>query len=130
MSVTITTNPKYTGIQIYYRLLFNAKNSAARRVVSHEGYTLANSEGNTHTFTLPAGRVNVIDYYAYDPATDTMGEIEHNAHLYSNGSVTSIEEIEAGEESEGEVYDLQGRRIAKPTRGLFIQNGVKVLIRK
>ena len=29
----------------------------------------------------------------------------------------------------GEVYDLQGRRVAQPTKGLYIVNGKKVVIK-
>ena len=41
---------------------------------------------------------------------------------------TVIEEVK-GEESEAntEIYDLQGRRVINPTKGLYIVNGKKVM---
>jgi hypothetical protein len=30
---------------------------------------------------------------------------------------------------EGAIYDLQGRRVAKPARGLYIINGKKVMVK-
>lgn len=132
MVVTIDTDPTYKGTQIYYKVLFTAKTVAARRAAEedHDGYTLAEADGDQHTFTLPKARVNVINYYAYHPESGVKGEVEQNAHLYATGNVTSIDEIDVDEADSNEVYDLQGRRIAKPTRGLYISNGTKVLIRK
>lgn len=122
--ITLVTEP---GLRIYWKQTYKYLDKR-HRVVSHEGFQEADVDetGTTHTFNVKHG---YFDYYAYHPESDTQGEVNH-AVVYNTGEVTSIEEIEAGEESEGEVYDLQGRRIAKPTRGLFIQNGVKVLIRK
>jgi hypothetical protein len=33
------------------------------------------------------------------------------------------------EDERGEYYDLQGRRVAQPTKGLYIVNGKKVFIK-
>ena len=44
---------------------------------------------------------------------------------------TSIESVSVNENFEnGEVYDLQGRRVVNPTKGLYIVNGKKVFINK
>lgn len=44
---------------------------------------------------------------------------------------TSIESLSVNECFEnGEVYDLQGRRVSQPTKGLYIVNGKKVFINK
>ena len=46
------------------------------------------------------------------------------------GETTGIESLTpALSESEGVVYDLQGRRVAQPTKGLYIINGKKVAIK-
>jgi Chitobiase/beta-hexosaminidase C-terminal domain. len=43
---------------------------------------------------------------------------------------TSINAVQdSGLKVNGEVYDLSGRRIQKPTKGLYIQNGKKVVIK-
>ena len=131
------THENLVGAYLYYKLTYRFP-TAQRRVAGSNGenayddeyegnYQRAEANGDTHTFTVP--QAGVVRYYAYDPVSGTVGQLE-KVRVEKSGNVTSIEEIEAGEESEGEVYDLQGRRIAKPTRGLFIQNGVKVLIRK
>ena len=47
-----------------------------------------------------------------------------------DGNTTSISEIEKMRNVENETfYDLQGRRVAQPTKGLYIVNGKKVVIK-
>ena len=49
---------------------------------------------------------------------------------FVEGSVTGIEMPKAATtNSDAEVYDLQGRRVANPTKGLYIVNGKKVVIK-
>ncbi len=49
---------------------------------------------------------------------------------YSNDEVSPVEAIEEDEtEAEGAYYDLSGRKVSRPTRGIYIQNGKKVLIK-
>ena len=47
-----------------------------------------------------------------------------------DGNTTSINEVRGKmEEVSGEYYDLQGRRVSQPTKGLYIVNGKKVIIK-
>ena len=46
-----------------------------------------------------------------------------------NGDVTGVKAIENDELRIENVYDLQGRRVANPTKGLYIVNGRKVAIK-
>ena len=49
---------------------------------------------------------------------------------FVEGNVTGIEMPKAETtNSDAEVYDLQGRRVANPTKGLYIVNGKKVVIK-
>lgn len=45
-------------------------------------------------------------------------------------SVTGIESIKAGAEKRGYTYNIAGQRVAVPTKGLYINNGKKMLIGK
>lgn len=48
-----------------------------------------------------------------------------------DGETTGIEDnIVVGNEEDDKVYDLQGRRVAKPVNGLYIVNGKKVIMNK
>ena len=42
---------------------------------------------------------------------------------------TSIREVKSGEVKGEEWYTLQGQRVAKPGKGLYIRNGHKVVIK-
>lgn len=49
---------------------------------------------------------------------------------FSNDGVNGIESVETGKGLlNGEYYDLQGRRVAQPTKGLYILNGKKVVVK-
>ncbi len=62
-----------------------------------------------------------------------QGKASYGAREYlgfSNGNTTGVENIEHGTlNMEHSVYDLQGRRVSQPTRGLYIVNGKKVIIK-
>jgi len=47
-----------------------------------------------------------------------------------DGGTTGVNEVRGKmEEVSGEYYDLQGRRVSQPTKGLYIVNGKKVIIK-
>ena len=49
---------------------------------------------------------------------------------FEETETTSIEGVSVNEDENSEVYDLQGRRVVNPTKGLYIVNGKKVFINK
>lgn len=48
---------------------------------------------------------------------------------FSNGETTGIEVIMQQGSENGEVYDLQGRRVMDPQKGIYIKNGKKIVVR-
>ena len=42
---------------------------------------------------------------------------------------TNIQQVESGKLKIEGYYDLQGRKVAQPTKGLYIHNGKKVVIK-
>ena len=50
-------------------------------------------------------------------------------YKYEDGSGTGIMSIKADSYGEDYLFDLQGRKVSVPKKGLYIQNGKKVLIR-
>lgn len=42
---------------------------------------------------------------------------------------TGINEVPVAENAQGKVYNLQGVRVAQPTKGLYIENGKKIIIK-
>ena len=67
-------------------------------------------------------------YLSYN--SSSAPELDYLEFNYGNGNTTSINEVRGKmEEVSGEYYDLQGRRVSQPTKGLYIVNGKKVVIK-
>ncbi len=111
--------------ELYYKRTPFADDSK-RRVVSHDDYTRATQSGNEHSFDVLPGKV---DYYVYHPDTDTKSA-DRAFSIYSDGSTTEINGIHLdGNAGADECYDLQGRKLHAPVKGVNIVNGHKVIVK-
>lgn len=63
---------------------------------------------------------------AYLQTTIAAARIDFN---FDNEDATAIETVKAQNAENGEFFDLQGRKVANPTKGLYIVNGKKVIIK-
>jgi hypothetical protein len=102
-----------------------------------KGYTYDSSK-NRYVF---AKQGNDVGFYkagtSYNPSegkaylelpTTTSGAPSLSIEL--DGETTGIKVINLEEnENNGQVYDLQGRRVAEPTKGIYIVNGKKVIVK-
>ena len=50
-------------------------------------------------------------------------------NIIFEGDVTGISTVKTATSMDGNFYDLSGRRVTKPTRGLYIVNGKKVVMK-
>ena len=83
--------------------------------ISLEGLDVVPSD---YTLNVPAGYFTVNSKLA--PAMSTAVKVE---------DTTSIKEIGAAEKGADVIYDLQGRRVSKAGKGVYIINGVKTLVK-
>ena len=68
---------------------------------------------------------------AMNKAYLVYGDAAAHAYFAFDAVVTGIEMNKAdGNEDDDKIYDLMGRRIAKPTNGIYIVNGKKVIMNK
>ncbi len=78
---------------------------------------------------------DVMIYNRELPATDvrTLYTMANRVTDFTKGEGgTGIEDLWSSSEfrvQSSEIFDLQGRRVARPTRGLYIKNGKKILVR-
>ena len=84
---------------------------------------------------------NVVGFYQYTGANlgahkaylGISGSNNAPAYTFSfgdNDGTTGINDVRSQkEDGRGDVYDLQGRRVAQPTKGLYIVNGKKIIIK-
>ena len=99
-------------------------------------YNPAGLESDGNMYALNKGAQGVGFYKLADGSTLGYGK----AYLWYSGSssssffgfdeTTGVNEVRGQmEDVRGEYYDLQGRRVAQPTKGLYIVNGKKVVIK-
>jgi hypothetical protein len=99
------------------------KTTTAEKIV----YALAKKNSTVGFYKVQAG-VNVPEGKCYievnaptNPAPEFLG---------FNGDATGINEVRGKmEDVSGKVYNLAGQRVAQPTKGLYIVNGKKVVIK-
>ena len=106
-------------------LLVGVKEAAGKTVGDNEAYALSKTDGKFHMvtsgLTIPQGK-------AYLPATNLSA---HELVLsFVDGETTAINEVKGLKaDVRGEYFNLNGQRVAQPTKGLYIVNGKKVVIR-
>ena len=112
--------------------------SASHRVGALTGvYTTTNvPEGS---YILYADESNPIGFYKSNNSTVAANRAYLTADgaaarsitvVYDDDELTGIKSVESGKvQAEGVYYDLSGRRVAQPTKGLYIVNGKKVIIK-
>ncbi len=85
---------------------------------------------NSNKFWYSAGLTTMKGYRAYFDFYDVLSEVENAVKLnvLVDGDATRIEGIQSN--TEEATYDLSGRKLERPIhRGVYIQNGKKVLVK-
>lgn len=91
-------------------------------LVAPGGTVAFKSVTGTNTASIGAGKA-----YLH---LDISGGAPSANFLYFDDETTGVNAIEGQmEEARGDFFDLQGRKVAQPTKGLYIVNGKKVIIK-
>ena len=91
-------------------------------LVAPGGTVAFKSITGTNTASIGAGKA-----YLH---LDISGGAPSANFLYFDDETTGVNAVEGQlEESRGDFFDLQGRKVAQPTKGLYIVNGKKVIIK-
>ena len=71
------------------------------------------------------------DHYVLDGHNFTWASTSHarTMNIIFEGDVTGISTVKTASSMDGNFYDLSGRRVTKPTKGLYIVNGKKVVMK-
>ena len=105
--------------------LLEATGVSGTAVEKDAAYVLSKTDGKLHLTnagTIPAGK-------AYLPAGAVDARIL-DLSFGDEGETTAISEVRGLKaDVRGEFYDLSGRKVAQPTKGLYIVNGRKVVIK-
>lgn len=78
-------------------------------------------ETDNQTVTIPAGK-------AYLDGYPTVGARALNM-VFEEENVTGVNTVQGSGSKVNGYYDLQGRRVSQPTKGLYIMDGKKIIIK-
>ena len=94
-----------------------------RSLTAGEGYILGNGSEGTAFYPCNAGSLPINKAYL-------LGNGEGSAIVMNFGNaVTGINTIAAPASAKALIFDLSGRRVVKATKGLYIQNGKKFIVK-
>ncbi|MCH5306474.1 MAG: hypothetical protein J1E37_00235 [Prevotella sp.] len=99
-----------------------------KKVEDNEAYALSKTDGKFHPVqegvTIPAGK-------AYLPANLFTSNAREISLIIGDaeGGTTGISAVVNKETANNVFYNLAGQRVAQPTKGLYIVNGKKVMIK-
>lgn len=117
-----------TGDKLEGNLLVRGTGAAVEKEEGFDKYVLG-AEGESVAFFLinevPATVATDKAYLKVSTADAGSGS---RLTLAFGGESTGIEAV-AAEKTNGEVYNLNGQRVAAPQKGLFIMNGKKVIVK-
>lgn len=96
---------------------------AAKALTAGEDYILGNGTEGTAFYPCQAGSLPINKAYL-------LGNGGESAIAMNFGNaVTGINTIAAPASAKAPIFDLSGRRVVKATKGLYIQNGKKVIVK-
>ncbi len=95
---------------------------AANTLTAGEGYILGNGSEGTAFYPCKAGSLPINKAYL-------LGNGESAIVMNFGNAVTGINTIAAPASAKAPIFDLSGRRVVKATKGLYIQNGKKVIVK-
>lgn len=95
---------------------------AAKSLTAGEGYILGNGSEGTAFYPCKAGSLPINKAYL-------LGNGENAIVMNFGNAVTGINTIAAPASAKAPIFDLSGRRVVKATKGLYIQNGKKVIVK-
>lgn len=113
-------------------------NVDGNKLVAGNGNKVSEGSGVEERYVLVAdGNKAVFRRIDSTPATvpvgkaylEFIGETEAPILYIGSGQATGIESIEAAKAAKGVYYNMAGQRVAKPTKGLYIVNGKKVVVK-
>ena len=84
------------------------------------------------TGSLGYSPLTAVDFNFTNSATSQQWIIiseDELAEYQAAAGVTAIRDVQLTADDQSAVYDLQGRRVSKPTRGVYIVGGRKVLVK-
>ena len=83
-------------------------------------------------FYYSAGKTKMKAFRAYFTLNEVLADVSQAAarvRIFIAGETTNIQSIEDELQETGQVYDLQGRLVTNPGKGLYVKDGKKIIIK-
>ena len=90
-------------------------------------YVLYNNNGTAEFRKVTA--TNLAANKAYLPAAKLNSTAPALSVVFGDDEITSIATPKTTVVTDDQYYDLNGRRIAQPTKGIYIKNGKKIIVK-
>ena len=100
--------------------------TATYTVQGNNTYVLSRYSDGKPGFRLAADGLEIAQHKAYLTLTDGQARAFFG---FADNTTTAISEIADSQSVYGNTYDLSGRRIQKPSRGFYVKNGKKVIVK-
>ena len=125
-TLTATYSGSYTEATAGYGMMGNLGGT----IKAPEGSYVVGNDNKIHKVVSGGNGVNVGQYKGYITLKDIpAGARSANFIAFEDGGATAIDVISKMEDVRGDVYNLNGQRVSQPTKGLYIVNGKKVIIK-
>lgn len=132
--VPVTTGASSVGDNMLVGVAENTyiKTTSPDETPTHTNYILTVNAGGTTMGTPKFYKVNstygntVLAYKAYLQIPIGVGARES---FWFDDETTAIDIVKQEQKYNGEVYNLAGQRITQPTKGLYIVNGKKIILK-
>lgn len=115
----------YHGTETYDGTNYMKANLSPTQPTAETYYTLAVS-GAEPIFKLSSGGVLAANKAYLDLSGVAARELNID---FSGSETTALREVKSGELRDNSYYNLAGQRVVQPTKGLYIVNGKKVVIK-
>ena len=87
---------------------------------------------NSNKFYYSSGKTPIMGFRGYFVLKDVLSSVDNAASaitLRIGEETTGLEALQKGCVADGKVYDLQGRMIENPGKGIYIKNNKKIIIK-
>ena len=105
----------------------------AKSLVENDAYILGISSGKVGLYKTSEfeanGHFTNGGHKAYLPTTETTGPANSVGYTFDFSGTTGISEVESEVVVDEAIFDLTGRKVEKPARGIYIVNGNKTFVK-